>query len=149
MDRVVVRSTELRLAAAESVTVPAPDPLLPDVTVSHGAWLVAVQPQPAVLVTETLDVPPPATKLCAVDDTPYVQEAAGCEMLTAFPATVRTAERVLVAVFGVTEKATEPLPVPLAPDVIVSQLVLDDAVQVHPPPAVTVSVALPPPTGRL
>ena len=40
----------LVLAATEYRTVPLPEPLLPDVTVSHDAPLVAVQEHPACVV---------------------------------------------------------------------------------------------------
>jgi hypothetical protein len=58
------------------------------------------------------------------------------------PATVNVAVRGLRAVLPVTEKTVVPLPEPLLPDVMVSQLALSDAVQVQPVGAVTVSVLL-------
>ena len=45
-------------AAAAKVTDPLPEPLLPDVIVSQGALLVAVQPHPLPAVTFTLLLPP-------------------------------------------------------------------------------------------
>lgn len=50
-------------AEAESPTVPFPVPLAPDVTVSHGALLIAVHPHaaPAVTATELMTPPPAAT----------------------------------------------------------------------------------------
>jgi hypothetical protein len=42
-----------------------------------------------------------------------------------------------------------PLPVPLAPDVMVSQVALLAAVQVHPAPVVTLAVPVPPAAGTL
>ena len=42
------------LAATDSATVPLPEPFAPLVIVSHDALLVAVQAQPARLVTDTL-----------------------------------------------------------------------------------------------
>lgn len=47
---VVVLELVLLLAAIEHVTLPLPEPLLPDVTVSHDAPLVAVQEHPACVV---------------------------------------------------------------------------------------------------
>ena len=47
------------------------------------------------------------------------------------PAIVNVAERVVVPVFAVSEKFTVPLPTPLAPDVIVTQVVPPGTVAVH------------------
>jgi hypothetical protein len=43
-------------AAALNPTVPLPEPATPDVTVSHGALLLAVHAHAAVVVTATLPV---------------------------------------------------------------------------------------------
>jgi hypothetical protein len=45
-------------ASAVNVTVPVPLPALPVVTWIHGALLIAVQVQPAAVVTVALKVPP-------------------------------------------------------------------------------------------
>ncbi len=53
-----------------------------------------------------------------------------------------------VPAFGATMNATDPLPVPLAPDVTVIQFAVLFAVQLQPAPAVTVTVPVPPRTPR-
>jgi hypothetical protein len=60
-------------AAAVKFTEPFPEPVAPDVIVSHGALLADVQLQPLPAVTLTLPDPPApgASWLCA--DSPYVQ----------------------------------------------------------------------------
>ncbi len=55
--------------------------------------------------------------------------------------------RELVVVFAAAEYVTVPLAEPLAPAVIVIQLALLAAVHVHPLPAVTLALAVPPPAG--
>ena len=60
---VPVRALVTVFAATESATVPLPLPLAPLVIVSHEALLVAVQEQPARLVTATLFASPAATAL--------------------------------------------------------------------------------------
>ena len=46
--------------------MPLPEPLEPDVMVMNELLLTAVQLQPAVVVTDTLAVPPDAVKLALV-----------------------------------------------------------------------------------
>jgi len=65
-----------------------------------------------------------------------------CVTLKVCPATVKLPDRWLVDVFAAAEYLTEPVPVPLAPEVTVIQLVLLAAVQPHDPPVVTVMVLL-------
>jgi hypothetical protein len=48
------------LAATVNATEPLPVPLAPAVTEIHGTLLMAVQAQPAALVTATLPLPPGA-----------------------------------------------------------------------------------------
>ena len=55
---VAVRAEALVLAATENATVPLPLPLLPEVTVTQAAELVAVHAQPDEEVTVKLPVPP-------------------------------------------------------------------------------------------
>jgi hypothetical protein len=62
----------------------------------------------------------------------------------ACPPIVSVAERADVPVFAAIENATVPLPLPVAPDVIVAQESGVVAVQAQPPGAVTVTVPLPP-----
>lgn len=57
---VAERVDALVFAAALNLTVPLPVPLDPLTTVAHPAPLVAVHPQPAVVVTATVPEPPAA-----------------------------------------------------------------------------------------
>src|SRR5260221_423102 len=54
MVRVPMRGDVAAFAPIENATVPLPLPLPPDVMVSHASLLVAVQPQPAAVVTVLL-----------------------------------------------------------------------------------------------
>jgi hypothetical protein len=58
---VALRDDAFVLAGALNVTVPLPLPVVPAVTVSHVALLVAVHPQPLPAVTLTEPAPPVAT----------------------------------------------------------------------------------------
>jgi hypothetical protein len=49
---------ELLFAVAFNVTVPLPEPLDPAATANHDVPVEAVHPQPAVVVTATLNAPP-------------------------------------------------------------------------------------------
>ena len=60
-----------------------------------------------------------------------------CVTVTVWPATVSVPTRCAVDVFAVALKVTVPLPLPLAPPLIVSQAALLAAVHVHPLAAVT------------
>ena len=60
------------------------------------------------------------------------------------PAIVNVADRAVVPVFAATLNATEPLPVPLAPLVIVTHVTGLVAVQAQPVAAVTLTVPVPP-----
>jgi hypothetical protein len=53
---------------ARNCTLPVPDPLAPDVIVSHASLLVAVHAQPLPVVTSTLPVPPEEARLVLVAD---------------------------------------------------------------------------------
>src|SRR5260370_566473 len=67
-----------------------------------------------------------------------------CVTVNVCPAAVSVPERAGPE-FGATEKLTVPLPAPLAPAVIVIQLTLLTAIQLHPAPDVTVTDPGPPP----
>ena len=130
------------LAATVKPALPLPEPLAPLVTVIQLALLVAVQAQPAPLVTFTVPVPPAATKSCELGAILKVQPFAWltvkiCPAMLSVP--VRAGPVLAAAV-----KATAPLPLPLAPEVIVSQFALLVAVQRQPPGEVTVTVPVPP-----
>ena len=63
---VPVREVVAVFAATDSPTLPLPDPVAPDVIVSHCVLVAAVQEQPARVVTATLAVWPGATALLDV-----------------------------------------------------------------------------------
>ena len=98
---------------------------------------------PAVNVAERPVVPPYAP-LAVTGDT-VVSEWPACVIDTVCPAIVIVVLREPFAGdFDPTENVTEPLPLPLAPAVTVSQLVsLLTAVQAHPPGLVTLTVPAP------
>ncbi len=68
---------------------------------------------------------------------------AAWETVKICPATVSVVERA-APLLAATLKATEPLPVPDAPPVIVTQEAPEVAVQAQPPPADTETVPVPP-----
>ncbi len=84
------------------MTVPLPEPLLPDDTVSHDAVLDAVHPQAPAVVTDTCAVPPSTATDCEEGDSAYEQLVPGCVIVTVSPATVNVPERDDVAVFALT-----------------------------------------------
>ncbi len=69
--------------AADQKTWPLPDVAVPEVMVSQGALLDAVQLQPPFVDTQKLPLPPPAATLAVVALSTYGQfkdgAAAGCE----------------------------------------------------------------------
>jgi hypothetical protein len=131
------------LSVALNSTEPLPVPLAPDVIVSHGTLLVAVHGQRSVAVTVTGPPgPPPAASVRLVGLIAYVQ--ATCEMVKVCPAIVRVPFRGAAVVLGVPLNSTEPVPVPLAPDVTVSHVAVLVAVHGQDAEVVTVT-ALPAP----
>ena len=137
---VPVRGDVAVLAAMAKPTVPFPLPLAPDVMLSQEALLVAVHVHPVAAVTLLLLELALAPGLSDVGETVYVQATPACVTVTVWPATVSVPVRGEVAVLAAMAKATVPFPLPLAPDVIVSQESLLVAVQVQ--PVVVVTLAL-------
>ena len=137
------------LAAAVAVTVPLPEPLPPVPIVSHVALLEAVHAQPDATVTPTEPLPPAATMFCVAGESATLQGAPACVTVTDWPPTVTVALRDTLDVLAVAVSVIVPLPEPLAPLVIDSHDALSDAVHVQPEPAVSVRVAVPPPTATL
>ena len=119
-------------------------PVAPAVTVIQGAPLVAVQAQPLVEVTAPDPVPALAASDADVGVTPKVQGAPACVTAMIWPPTVSVPLRGVEDVFAVAAAVTLPVPLPLAPLLIVSQGTLEAAVQAQPVPAVTVALRLPP-----
>ncbi len=104
----------------------------------------AIQLHPAAVSTSTEPVPPPAATLIAIGVIVYPHEPAGCEIVNACPPIVSVDDRADVPVFAATENATVPLPLPLAPEVIVTQESGVVAVHAQAAAAVTVTLPLPP-----
>jgi hypothetical protein len=73
-----------------------------------------------------------------------VHGAPACVTVKVRPATVKVAVRIDDVVFAAALNATGPEPLPLAPDVTVSQAALLVAVHAHPVGAVTVTEPEPP-----
>jgi hypothetical protein len=119
-------------AATANVTAPLPVPAAPDTIKIHVALLAAVHVQPEATDTETeeLPVPPDGTDtVFGVTEAEHAVEVWVTVMLC--PAMVSVPVRV-VPLFAEALNPTEPLPVPAAPDVTVSQEVLLTAVHAHP-----------------
>lgn len=120
-----------------NVAVPGPDPLVPGGTVIQLTLLVAVHEQPGTVVTTPVAVP--ASSLNDKDVGVHVTlkvHPVLCVTATDCPATVSDPDRAGPA-FAATLNATEPVPVPLAPDVTVIHESLRTAVQPQPLGAVT------------
>src|SRR6476620_11257132 len=135
------------LAAAVTLTVPSPLPFAPDAMVSQSVALEAVHAQPAPAVTLTFDDPPAAGIVRLAGANPNEQPLPWVTVKV-WPAIMSAAERgppvVAAALY-----ATVPLPLPLAPEVIVSHAALLVAVQAHPAALVTGTLPVPPPAGTL
>ena len=142
MVKVPVRGDAAVLAAMENATVPLPLPLAPVVIVSQASLLVAVQLQPVAVVTLALLELAAAAGVSAVGDTVNVHGGGAPAWATVpvWPATVSVPVRGDVDVFPAIEKATVPLPLPLTPDVMVSQASLLVAVQLQPVAVVTLAL---------
>ena len=121
---VPVRCADPGLAATTIPTLPAPVLVAPPLMPSQLVLLVADHEQPLAVDTVTVAVSPPAGDVRLADEIEYVQaEAAAAAWLTANerPAMVSVADLDVDAVFAATRKATVAVPLPLAPEVIVTQ----------------------------
>ena len=108
-----------------------------------GAVVAAVHAHAAGPETLKVAVPPSASTLALVGVRVKEQVRLDCVTVNVCPAIVRTAVRAAVPVFAVTLKASVLVPLPLPPEVTVTQLALLDEVQAHPEGAVTVTVPVP------
>jgi hypothetical protein len=140
--RVPVRDAVVVLAAALKLTDPLPLPEAPAVTVIHAALLAAVHAQPVGIVTVIDPVPPAVATFCEVGAIVAVQTTPACVTVKVWPAAVSVPVREAVEVLAAMLKNTVPLPLPLAPAVIVSQAALLAAVQAHPAGIVTANEPL-------
>ena len=125
--------------------MPSPDPLLPDVTVSHAADDEAVHEQepPVDTSTEPVEASAPEETLFGASVTSHVP---ACSTVTVRPDTVRVPLRGVVAVFAATEKVTAALPLLFGPppEVTVIQDELLSAVHTHADGIVTEMTREPP-----
>ena len=121
--------------------MPLPDPLPPAVMVIQDALAVAVQAHPACTVTAIVrPLPPAAGTLSEVGATAKLHVPPACVSANACPAIVSVAARGLVVPFAATLYDTVPLPLPVAPPVIVAHVWLLVADHVQPAGAVTATV---------
>jgi len=124
-------------APALNSTLPLPVPLAPAVIVSHGSFLVAVHVQPAGAVTAIGGVDgPPAAGTVRLVGLIVTAQPPDCVTVNVWPPIVNVPVRSGPAL-AATLNSTPPLPVPLAPAVIVSQAAWLVAVQSQPAGAVT------------
>jgi hypothetical protein len=122
-----------------------PLPLAPAVIVTHAAPLDAVQEQPAGAVTATVAELPSASTDTPVGANQKEQSTADCVTVSVWPPMVSVPVLEVPPVFVATLKVTLPLPVPLAPEVMVIHDTELDAVQLQPGPAVTDALCDEPP----
>src|SRR5262245_17866696 len=105
------------------------------------ALLNAVQLQFEDVVTVTVPVvAADVARFVEVGAMVNVHGAAGCVTVNVCPAIVSVPVRDVVVVFAATLKLTDPPPLPLAPEVIVSHGLFATAVQLQPVPEFTVTV---------
>ena len=130
-----------------SFTVPLPVPDDPAATLIHGVPLVDDHGQLDTVVTATF-VSPAAADIVTRSGARVKLQFSACDTVNVRPPIVNVSDR-SGPLLAAAVKPTVPSPVPAAPDVIESQLALLVAVQLHPPPAVTPTVPLPPATGAL
>jgi hypothetical protein len=147
--RVVLRDDPAVLAVNENNTVPSPEPEAPVVMVSQRTFSVAVHEQPDEALTVTAPLPDADGRFCVVGVTLNVQfdDPAACDTDTVCPAIVAVVERVLVVVFCAAVSVTVPLPVPVAPFVIVSHEAPLVAVHVQAEVVLTTADSAPPAAG--
>ena len=129
--------------------MPSPLELAPETIVIHGVLVVAVQlhngREAVTLTVRVTSAPGFVGKLTTKRLSVKTQLVACCTENVC----LAIVSDPLLTLNGLrsTENATEPLPLPLAPDVIVSQELLLAAVHVHPFSEETVTVGPAPPPG--
>jgi hypothetical protein len=140
---VPVRAVVAGFAATLKEAVPFPEPLAPAVTVIHPTLLTAVHAQPATAVIVVDAVAPLGETDCDAGEIVGAQGAAPSLTVNVLPPIVSVPLRAVDA-FAAALNATDPLPLPDAPDVTVNQVSLLVAVQAQPVAAVTATVPVPP-----
>jgi hypothetical protein len=113
------------------------------VTVIQLTGLETVHEHPACVVTVNVPLPPAAARLSEPGLTVNVQGAA-CVTVNVCPAIVSVVERDALVVFAAIVKPTLPLPLPLAPLVMVTHEAPLVAFQAQPRPVVTDTLPVPP-----
>jgi hypothetical protein len=140
MVNVPVRVVVAVFAATAIVAVPLPLPLPPALTVSQAALLVVDHAQELPAVTLTDVDSPAAGEVRVFGEIAYVHAAPACVTVKVWPAIVNVPVRLVLAVFAAALKVTDPVPLPVAPDVTVSQPAALLAVHAQPVAAVTVTL---------
>jgi hypothetical protein len=140
---VPVRVVVVVLAATAYDTVPVPLPDAPALIVIHASLLVAVQAHPVAAVTVTVPDEPAATALADAGAIVGAHGAPAWVTVKVLPPTVTVPVRGLVVGFAVTLYVADPLPLPVAPALIVIHAALLVAVHAQPVAAVTVMVPVP------
>lgn len=130
------------LAATEKPTAPLPEPLAPELIVIQASLLVAVHAQPVAVVMLTEPDPLLAVKVWLVGLIVNEQPLA-CVTVKVWPATVIVPVRG-GPVWAATENCVTPLPLPLAPELIVIQPSLLAAVHAQPVAVVMLTEPDPP-----
>ena len=130
-------------AATENATDPLPLPEAPEDTVIHDAFDAAVHEQAFDVFTFTEPLPPPAATFCEFPESEKEQLTASCCTVNVWPATVSVPLRA-APVLAAALNEIDPLPLPDAALVMLTQFALLVAVQEQPLPAVTVTVPVPP-----
>jgi hypothetical protein len=120
--------------------VPLPEPAPVPPIVIHGALVVALHAQPVNVVKVTVPAPPPSVNDCVAGLAVYVQVPPAWVIVNGSPPIVSVAVRGLVVPLAATEYPTVPLPLPLAPLVIVTHGADEAAVHAQPPSAATATV---------
>src|SRR5262245_13668262 len=129
------------LACTIKLTVPLPTPEAPPVMEIQPSAVVALQSQPASVVTLNDPLPPPVPYNQLLGLRAKVQLA--WLMVKACPRTMMEPVRGL-PLFVCTIKLTVPAPVPVAPPVMVIQPLVFEASQLQPAPVVTLNEPGPP-----
>ena len=130
------------------MTVPLPVPLAPEVTAIHESLLDADHEHALLVDTETVPVPADDSTFWLFGEIEYEHDSAACETVNVSPATVRVPVRE-PPTFGSTRYPTLPFPVPDAPELIVIQEALLDAVHAHALVADTSTFPVSPTAGTL
>jgi hypothetical protein len=135
---VPVRSVMVVFAATLYWIVPLPVADPPAVMVIQGALLVAVHEQAIDPATVIEPVDPLAGTVTDSGESVIAQPCPACVTIACCPPMVRIAVRSWFVLFAAMFMKTEPLPVPLSPDVIVIQDAVLVVVHWQPAAAVTV-----------